>query len=73
MNYTAFLVSDPAILLGKPVVKGTRISVAFILKRLSEGATYMDLMEAYPVLNLEAIYAVLAYAADVVRNEAIID
>ena len=72
MDYTHFIESNPDILLGKPVIKGTRISVALILKKLSEGASIQDLIEAYPSLTHESIKAVLAYASDVIANEIVI-
>ena len=54
---------DPKVMLGKPVIKGTRISVELILRKLSEGATEEDLLDAYPHLSREDIQAALAYAA----------
>jgi uncharacterized protein (DUF433 family) len=51
---------NPAVILGKPVVSGTRIPVEFILRRLSEGATEADLLDAYPRLTVENIRVVLA-------------
>lgn len=72
MNYTEYIESNAEIMLGKPVVKGTRISVALILKKLSEGATTQDLIGAYPNLNETSIKAVLAYASDVIANETVI-
>jgi uncharacterized protein (DUF433 family) len=73
MDYKKYIESNSEILLGKPVIKGTRISVALILKKLSEGATAEDLVKAYPNLTLSSISAVLAYASDVVSNETIIE
>lgn len=72
MDYKDYIESNPDIMLGKPVIKGTRISVALILKKLSEGATAGDLVNAYPNITLTSINAVLAYASDVVSNETII-
>ncbi len=63
---------NPAIMLGKPVIRGTRIPVELILRKLSEGATEADLLDAYPRLTLEDIRAVLAYAADSVAHETIL-
>ena len=63
---------DPAILLGKPVIRGTRIPVELILRKLSEGATEADLFDAYPRLALADIQAALAYAADAVAHEIIL-
>lgn len=60
--YQEHIVSNPGILLGKPVIKGTRLSVEFILKKLSEGATFENLGEQYQ-LNHEEIYAALDYAS----------
>lgn len=60
---------NPEVMLGKPVIRGTRIPVELILRKLSEGATEADLLEAYPRLTLEDIRAVLAYAADTLAHE----
>ncbi len=60
---------NPKIMLGKPVIRGTRIPVELILRKLSEGATEQDLLDAYPNLTLEDIRAALAYAADLLANE----
>lgn len=72
MDYLEYIESNADVLLGKPVIKGTRISVALILKKLSEGASAGDLIKGYPNLSLNAISAVLAYASDVVSNETVI-
>jgi uncharacterized protein (DUF433 family) len=72
MDYKDYIESNAAVMLGKPVVKGTRITVALILKKLSEGASPEDLIAAYPNLTLVSINAVLAYASDVVSNETVI-
>ncbi|WP_143309264.1 DUF433 domain-containing protein [Chitinophaga vietnamensis] len=72
MNYIEYIESNENVMLGKPVVKGTRITVALVLQRLSEGATTEELMKAYPSLTPTAIAAVLAYASDVIGNESII-
>ena len=60
---------DPAVMLGKPVIRDTRIPVELILRKLSEGATEAELLDAYPRLALEDIRAALAYAADTVSFE----
>lgn len=72
MTYTDRIVSDQKIMLGKPVIKGTRITVELILKKLSEGMTIDELLEAYPHLTKEDILAVLSYSADVISREEII-
>ena len=53
---------DPNVMLGKPVVKGTRIPVELVLRKLGEGATMDDLRDAYPRLMPKAVSACLAYA-----------
>lgn len=60
---------NPKIMLGKPVIKGTRIPVELILRKLSEGATEEDLLDAYPHLTREDIQAALAYAAEALAYE----
>jgi len=52
------------IMLGKPVIKGTRIPVEFIVRKLGEGSSVEDLLDGYPNLNRESIKAALIYAAD---------
>lgn len=60
---------DLKVTLGKPVIKGTRIPVELILRKLSEGATVEELLDAYPNLCCEDIQAALAYAAEVLALE----
>ena len=61
----------PDVMQGKPVIRGTRITVDLILRKLAEGASESDLLNAYPHLTLEDIRAALAYAADTVSHETI--
>lgn len=72
MNYTSYIESNPDVMLGKPVIKGTRIAVELIIKKLSEGASQTQLLEAYPSLTINDILASLAYASEVISNETII-
>ncbi len=60
---------NPKVMLGKPVIRGTRIPVELILRKLSDGATEADLLDAYPRLHGEDIQAALKYAADLVAHE----
>jgi uncharacterized protein (DUF433 family) len=60
---------NPKIMLGKPVIRGTRITVELILRKLAEGASHSDLLESYPHLTLEDIRAAIAYAADALAHE----
>lgn len=72
MDYTAYIESNPDVMLGKPVIKGSRITVELIIQKLSQGATHQELLEAYPSLMPEEILAALAYASEVISNETII-
>ena len=60
---------NPAVMLGKPVVRGTRIRVELVLRKLGEGATIGDLLDAYPRLTRHDIHACLVYAADTIARE----
>ncbi len=72
MDYKDHIESNADVMLGKPVIKGTRITVAIILKKLSEGASAADIVAAYPNLTPDSVSAALAYASDVVSNETLI-
>ena len=63
---------DAEMMQGKPVIRGTRITVGLLLRKLSEGATEADLLDAYPHLTADDIRAALAYAADAVSHEEIV-
>jgi uncharacterized protein (DUF433 family) len=69
MTITGRIEMDPKIMLGKPVIRGTRIPVELLLRKLGEGATEEDLLDAYPRLEREDIRAALAYAADTIAHE----
>lgn len=62
---------DPAVLTGKPVVRGTRLSVEFIIGLMAEGWSEADILASYPGLVREDIAACLAYARDLVRSERV--
>ena len=72
MTVTDRIEINPKVMMGKPVVRGTRIPVELILRKLSEGATEADLLEAYPKLKREDIQAAMRYAADALAHEEII-
>ncbi len=73
MNYKERIISDPNILRGKPIIKGTRISVELILRKLSEGMSIEELLEAYPNLTKEDILAALSYSADILKSEELVE
>ena len=57
---------DPAVLAGKPVIKGTKITVELILRELAEGKSPAEVVAAFPRLTIEDVRAALAYAADII-------
>lgn len=69
MTFTERITIDPAVMLGKPVIRGTRIPVDLLLRKMAGGATRDDLLEAYPDLQPDDIQAAIAYAADAIALE----
>jgi len=72
MNIAGYISVDPAVMLGKPTIHGTRITVELVLRKLAEGATIAELVEAYPQLSSDSIYAAMAYAADTLAHEELV-
>ncbi|MBK6264918.1 DUF433 domain-containing protein [Marivirga sp. S37H4] len=73
MNWNERIVSDNKVLLGKPIIKGTRISVEFILERLASGWTEEKILNSYPHLKKEDIQAVFAYLNDCVKDGLMVE
>ncbi len=69
--YKDLIVSDPNIMMGKPVVKGTRITVELILEKLAAGETIEQILDAYPRLTHEGIQAALTFAAEVLKGDVV--
>ena len=67
----ALIESNPQVMLGKPVVAGTRITVEFILEELAGGKTMQELIDSYPRLWLPAIRAAFSYSAAVLRSDVV--
>jgi len=72
MYYKNRISVNPNVMLGKPCIKGTRITIELIIKKLSEGASIDDLLKGYPKLSEEDIRAALAYSADVIAREELL-
>ncbi len=72
MDYRDRISVSPDVMLGKPVIKGTRITVELILRKLSEGANTEDVLEGYPDLRREDILAALSYGAEVISSEEVV-
>lgn len=65
------ITSDPTIMMGKPVVAGTRITVELILEKLGAGETIEQILEEHPRLTYEGIQAALTFAAEVLRSDIV--
>ncbi len=68
-NYYDRIIQDPKIMVGKPVVKGTRIPVELVLEELAYNPDLNELFAAHPALTIEDVQACLAYAKEVVREK----
>ncbi len=65
------IISDPAVMMGKPVIAGTRITVELILEKLAAGETIKEICSAHPRLTHEAIFAALQFAAEALRADVV--
>ena len=72
MIWTDHIYADPAIVGGKPLIKGTRLAVDFVLGLLAEGWSREQLQEDYPQLTDDALRAVFAYAADALHDQTLL-
>jgi uncharacterized protein (DUF433 family) len=72
MGMTGRVEIDPSVMLGKPVIRSTRIPVELLLRKPAEGATVEGLLDAYPRLTADDIRACLAYAADTIAHETVL-
>jgi uncharacterized protein (DUF433 family) len=69
MTVTDRIEINPKVMMGKPVIRGTRLTVELILRKLSEGANEEELLDAYPRLTREDIQAAIRFAADTLAHE----
>jgi uncharacterized protein (DUF433 family) len=69
MNWREHITVDPEILVGKPIIKGTRISVELILDRVADGWSIDDMLASYRQITREDILAALSFAAEIFREE----
>ena len=72
MNWQEHITADPTVLVGKPVIKGTRLAVEFILELIAEGWSEADMLRNYPGLTREQILACVAYAKDRLSDEKLL-
>lgn len=71
MEWRDHIHSDPSVLTGKPVIRGTRLSVEFLLGLLAEGWTEKEILENYAQVSQEALRAVFAFAVECTRDEQV--
>jgi uncharacterized protein (DUF433 family) len=71
MQWQSFITADPNVLTGKPIIKGTRISVELVLECLGRGWSVDDILGQYPHLTRESITACVDYARDLVKSETV--
>lgn len=62
----------PDVMLGKPVIRGTRVTVELLLRKLAEGMTQADLLDAYPRLTAADVQAAIQFAADTLAHEEVV-
>ena len=70
MSWRDYIQSDPAVLTGKPVVRGTRLAADFLLDLFASGWTQEQVLDSYPQLTPEALRAVFASAAEAMHDES---
>ena len=70
-SQTKLVVSDPSVMMGKPVIAGTRITVEHVLEKLAAGETVEQILDAHPRLTREGIRAALAFAAEALRADVV--
>ncbi len=70
-NWNDYIHSDPGVLQGKPVVRGTRLAVDFILGLFAAGWAEQEVLDSYPTLTRDALRAVFAFSAECMREEAL--
>jgi len=66
-----WIVSDPNIMMGKPIIRGTRITVELILEKLAAGETFEQILDEHPRLTREAVQSSLAFAADILSMDVV--
>lgn len=69
MNYQNRITSNPKVMLGKPVIKGTRITVELILRKIAGGYSFEEILDMYSHIAIEDILACVGYAASVIESE----
>ena len=71
--HDGYITRNKEVMMGKPCIKGTRITVELILQRLSEGETVEELLEGYPHITKEGVFAGVDYARAIMKNEEVVE
>ena len=71
MDWRTHIAIDPEVLAGKPIVKGTRLSVGLVLGQLAQGWSFEELLSSYPTLTEAGVRACLAYAQEILEQETV--
>jgi uncharacterized protein (DUF433 family) len=71
MEYAKYITRNPEVMMGKPIIRGTRITVELLMRKLASGYSIERLLESYEHLSKEQILAAFEYAADLLANEEI--
>ena len=69
MSYKQFITRNPQVMLGKPIIKGTRITVELIMRKMASGKTIEELLQEYPHISRDQIQAAFEYVADLIAHE----
>ncbi len=72
VDWKKHIVVDPAILVGKPIIKGSRIAVELILDRLADGWSIDDILASYPNIGRDDVQAAIAFAAELFKEETFV-
>jgi len=73
MDYQKYIERNPDVMLGKPIIRATRITVELVIRKLANGYEIADLLKSYPHLSREQVFAALEYSADVIANEDVLE
>ncbi len=69
MSYKQYITRDPEVMLGKPIIKGTRITVELVMRKMAAGYAIADILQQYPHLKTEQVRAAFEYTADMIARE----
>jgi uncharacterized protein (DUF433 family) len=71
LNYKDYITSNPAVMLGKPVIKGTRITVELIMEKIANDISIDEILIAYPHITRKQVLACVQYALETIKNEVV--